>query len=238
MCVTATYVWKLWQREDKYYIEEDYSDEECEDLEATAIDPGTVSGTISNAEIRERHLATPESLIAAREEARATIVRPSISGPFAARTMPLNTRDQAWTAVQIRKDGSPNNSELVQVPIASPPAPSRSPADDRAASNPRATDDAASHRSTDTWDRNSSGTPDPNGARAGLSRFSVQETVRSAASEAGTYSTGIAAAEYDVHRLSGIDWKDDGSSVQGSEFTKYGVSEFDRSSYTNRYEDY
>ncbi|KAF2440774.1 hypothetical protein P171DRAFT_489466 [Karstenula rhodostoma CBS 690.94] len=240
MCATATYAWKLWQREDKYYVEEDYSDEEYEDLEATAIDPGTVSGTNTSAEIRERQPGTPESLVAAREEARAAVLRSGISRPFAARTMPLNVRDQVRTAVQTRKHGGPNNSELVQIPepTASPPASSKPPADDGTTNNPPATDDAASYRSTDTWERNSNGSRDLNGASAGPSQVPVQEAIRSAISEAGTESTGFVPAEHDLHRLSGIDWKDDGSSIYGSEFTKYGVSEFGRSSYTNRYEDY
>ncbi|KAL5390910.1 hypothetical protein DPSP01_001409 [Paraphaeosphaeria sporulosa] len=244
ICVTATYVWKLWQREDKYYVEEDYSEEEYEDLEATAINAGTIARIKSRSEMRERRPGTPESLIAAREETRAAALRSTISRPFAARTIPLNIRDQAWTADQTRKHDCPSNLEPAQIPdaIASPPAPSRSPAHDETAGNPPATDDAASHRSNDTWERNSDETLGLSRAGAALPQVPVQEAIQSTVSEAEPDHTGFAAAEYGAHRmsgrLSGIDWKDDGSSIQGSEFTKYGASEFDRSSYANRYEDF
>ncbi|KAF9735411.1 hypothetical protein PMIN04_005591 [Paraphaeosphaeria minitans] len=232
ICVTATYVWKLWQREDKYYVEEDYSDEEYEDLEATAMDPVTVAGTNAGSETRQRRPETPGSLIAARGKAQAAPLWSGISRSFAAKTVPLNMRDQAWTTEQTRKRGGPSDLQPAQIPdaIASPPAPSRSPAHDETAHNAPATDEAASHRLTDTWERNIDETSGPNRASG--------EVIRSAVSEAGTDHTGFAASEYDAHRMSGIDWKDDGSSIQGSEFIKYGASELDRNSYANRYDDY
>jgi hypothetical protein len=237
MGVTATYVWKLWHREDKYYVEEDYSDEEYEDPEAKAVGPRTIPRPDSHihAALRDRRPGTPESLIAAREEARAALLGSGISRPIATRTMPLDVRDQAWTRVQTRKPNDSNNMGSVPVPgpTASPPLPSRFPAGGGTTINVPTPDDGATYRSTDTWERDSSGFPDPSIHSNPISARPPQALVQ----EAATDFNDFYAADSNG-RLSGIDWKDDGSSLQGSEFTKYGVSEFDRSSYTNRYEGY
>jgi hypothetical protein len=235
MGVTATYVWKLWHQEDKYYVEEDYSDEEYEDLEAKAIDPITIPRTDSHmhAALRERQLGTPESLIAAREEARAAPLWSGISRPLAARTMPLNVPDQAWTYVQTQKPGDSQVTGSVQVPgpPAFPPLRSRFSAGGETATNVPATDDAATYRSTP----DASIHPNPGSARP--LQAPIQEAVHRASSEAAKDFDDFYAAK-SIGRLSQIDWKDDGSSLQGSEFTKCGGSEFGRSSYTNHYEDY
>lgn len=240
---TAIYVWKLWQREDKYYVEEHYPDEEDNDLEATAINPGTVSNSHPDL-VRERLPRTPESWVAAREEVGATTVRPDISRPLGTSTVPLNIRDQARNGDRTPGYASPNSMGLIQAPelIASASLPSRLSGNDETTFSFPTIDDAVSPKSTDTWGFGDGEMPATNRLSADLPQVPVQEDVQAEAAEANIDHSCLAAIEYNIHRssdrLSGIDWKDDGSSIQGSEFTKYGTSELDRSSYANRYEDY
>ena len=70
MTITAIYIWKLWQREDKYYVEEVWTEDDGDDAEkryeAMTFKPPAVSAPIPGIIIREGRPGTPESLMAAR----------------------------------------------------------------------------------------------------------------------------------------------------------------------------
>lgn len=233
--MTATCFWKL-EREHNLYAEETYIDDDHNDGEATGIEqglPDIVAG--------ERRCNATEL---ERGEAQAKVS--------------LNTHGAPRTATQIPRYGAPSAAvpiELAELPTRPPAALTAPPAIDT--SSVRAFDNAASPRPNVIFHRGSSASSSSGvriqGMSAHIPQVDTQEDDNdvlpghaisndvlrhSVLSEDSEIETDLSEFLYDRNRQSGIDWKDNENSIQGSDTTKYGISEFDRSSYSKRYDDY